>query len=557
MKRHNIIKVVLVSLVFILLLSWILPAGYYSGEYVDQGRVQMGLAELFNYPLTAISYFGHIVLFIILIGCFYGVLYKIPAYRTFLERIAAKFERKEIVFIALTVILLALGVSVAGLQTAFMFFVPLIASIIVLMGYDKVVAAMTIVGGMGAGLIGTTYAYSNSSLLLQILNLKNDYQIGVRFLILAVAVVLVIFNIAMFIKKGKNKDVVVLNSTKEETKEEKVAEKVVEEKTDKEEKEVKEKKTTSAKSTSKNSNKKKGKSNSSKKTTSKAGTNKSSRSKNPNKAAMMKDDIIVIKESVSGSSDDSHLVPDRVDVSTKVWPFTIGFMLMLILVVLAFITWGESGFGISLFNDVTDSVTNFELFGFPIFSKIYGTLNPFGNWNIMDLFFPMFLLLLLFIVIYKVKMEDVFDGFEMGAKKALGPAFVALIVYTILVTVTFHPFQLAIYKAVLGLVKGYNVFTTSLVALLSGIFNVDPAYVFQGAVPYFTSIVKSANDYANAGVVFQSMYGFTSLFAPTSFVLMCVLSYLNVNYKDWFKATWKLLLELLVILLIVFVILTL
>ena len=67
-----------------LLLSWILPAAYYSGQYVDQGRVQMGLFDLFNYPLTALSYFGYIALFIILVGGFYGILYKIPAYRTFL-----------------------------------------------------------------------------------------------------------------------------------------------------------------------------------------------------------------------------------------------------------------------------------------------------------------------------------------------------------------------------------------------------------------------------------------------------------------------------------------
>ncbi len=549
MKKHNIIKVVLVSLIVILLLSWILPAGYYSGEYVDQGRVQMGLAELFNYPLTTISYFGHIVLFVILIGCFYGVLYKIPAYRTFLDRIVAKFEGREIIFIGLTVILLALGVSVAGLQVAFMLFVPFIASIIVLMGYDKIVAAMTIVGGMGAGLIGTTYAYSNQSLLLQILSLKNDYQIGVRFVILAVAVILVIFNIAMFIKKGK-KDIVVLNSNS--NKDEKPAEKVVEESI---KEEVKEKKSTSTKTSSK-SGKKNTKSNSSKKSTSKAGTNKSSRSKNPNKAALKKDDIIVIKESVDSTDDDS-LVPERVDASTKTWPLVVGFMLMLVLVVLAFIPWGENGFGISFFDDITEWFTNFELFGFPILSKVYGTVNSFGNWNIMDLFLPMALLLLLLVIIYKVKLEDVFDGMATGAKKALGPAFVVLLVYTVLVATTFHPFQLAIYKFVMGLTKGFNVFTTSLVGLLSSIFNVDPAYVYQSVVPYYISVVTKSNVYSNAAVIFQSMHGFASLFAPTSFVLMCVLSYLNVNYKEWLKSTWKLLLELLVILLIVFAILTL
>ena len=56
MKKHNAVKVVLITLLVVLLLSWILPAAYYSGEYVSEGRVQMGLFDLFNYPLTSLNY---------------------------------------------------------------------------------------------------------------------------------------------------------------------------------------------------------------------------------------------------------------------------------------------------------------------------------------------------------------------------------------------------------------------------------------------------------------------------------------------------------------------
>ena len=67
MKRHNTIKVVLVTLLVFMLLSWILPAAYFSGSYADQGRVQMGLFDLFSYPTTAISYFGYIAIFILVV----------------------------------------------------------------------------------------------------------------------------------------------------------------------------------------------------------------------------------------------------------------------------------------------------------------------------------------------------------------------------------------------------------------------------------------------------------------------------------------------------------
>ena len=53
------------------------------------------------------------------------------------------------------------------------------------------------------------------------------------------------------------------------------------------------------------------------------------------------------------------------------------------------------------------------------------------------------------------------------------------------------------------------------------------------------------------------MYGLTMLVAPTSLILMATLSYLKVSYKDWLKNVWKLLLELFIILLIIFIILAL
>ena len=62
MKKHNIIKVVLVTILILWILTWILPAAYYSSEYVDQGRTQMGLFNLFSYPITSLSYFGYVTI---------------------------------------------------------------------------------------------------------------------------------------------------------------------------------------------------------------------------------------------------------------------------------------------------------------------------------------------------------------------------------------------------------------------------------------------------------------------------------------------------------------
>ncbi len=534
MKKHNAIKAVLITMLLFMLLTWIFPAAYFSGEYIDQGRVQMGLFDLFNYPLTSISYFGYIVFFIVLVGGFYGILYKIPAYRSFLDKIVAKVSGKEKIVLAAIMIIFAVLTSICGLQIGLAIFVPFVVSLILLMGYDRIVAALTVVGSIGVGLAGTTYAYGNLASLLSALALDLDYELGVRFIILVLGLILLMFNVFMYIKRDKNK-----MSSKLEKKSVKKIE--VEE-------EVK---------VSKNETKAANKPELSKAAkTPKKSTKKGKSSKNNNKAALKDDDIIVVKESVITDTDEGY-VPNNVTSKHRVWPFVLGFILLFILLVLAFIPWGENGFGVSFFTDLTSNTQKFELFGFRIFDKLLGTIGAFGEWSITDMFLPLGILVLVFALIYKVKLNDIFDGFVEGAKKALGPAVVVLFIYTILVLVTYHPFQLVIYKTILGFSKGFNIATTSLVALFASLFNSDPTYVFQSILPYYVTEVTNSDYYSIIGVMFQSLYGFTMLVAPTSLTLMAVLSYLKINYRDWLKNSWKFIVEFLAVLLILFIILAL
>lgn len=557
MKKHNALKVVLVSLIVLLVLSWIFPAAYFSSEFMDQGRVQMGLFDFFEYPLTAVSYFGYIPVYLLFVGGFYGVLYKIPAYRNLLDKVAAKAKAHSKLTIALMVALLALGVSVCGLQIGFALFIPFLISLLLLMGYDNKVVAYTIVGALVAGLVGTTYGVQNTGLATSVLSLNFDYQIGVRFVLLAVSVVLVVLNVLLTIKKQEKIAVseIKLDNNKKETKVEKVVVEEVEEPVKKETK-TSAKKTTTTKGAGKSAGKGakgKGKASSTKgKSTTK--TNKNSKSKNANKAALKDGDVIVAKNECSGCK---CLVPEEVAGSRVTWPLTLVFGLLFVLMILAFIPWGETGFNTSFFTDLTNDVLEFELFGFPIFSKLLGTVLPFGEWSINQLFLPMGLALLLLVVIYKVKFNDVLDGFVAGAKKAVVPALVSVAMYTILVIVTYHPYQLTIYKAILGLTKGFNIATTTLVSFLAALFNSDPIYTAQSYLPYYVSVVTNADNYPLVGIIYQAVYGLTSLFAPTSLILMATLSYLKVNYLDWLKTAWKLLLELFVVLLIVFIILAL
>ncbi len=528
--KNNAAKVILIVFIGFMILSWIIPAAYYSGEYAEQGRTQMGLFDMFNYPLTAVSYFGYITLFLILVGGFYGILHKIPAYRTFLDKIVRAFKGKEKLLLSIMVVVIAVLVSCCGLHIGIAVFVPFIVALIFMMGYDKITAALVVVGSVAAGLIGTTCANANLNVLTQTLSLKLDYNIWVRIVILVAAIAMVIFNVLVYVKRT-------MGSVKVVKKEVKKAEAVVE-----------------VKKTTKTSNSSKKKPANKKTSNSKKTNSKSTKKKNNNKAALKDGKVIVLTEAEEVDSVTEY-VPSKSGSNHSVWPFTVLFILLFILVVLAFISW--DAMGVKLFNNMTSATTSFELFKFPIFAKVLGTINSFGAWSLTDLFVPLALIVVLLSVIYKVSFNEVLDGFVAGAKKALGPAVLSVLVYAILVLVTYHPFQLVIYNTLLGMSKGFNILTTTIIAFLASLFNADIAYTFQSVLPYYVTKVTNLKDFSIVGIIFTSMYGLTALVAPTSLVLLAALSYLKVSYKDWLKAVWKLALELFVVLLVVFIILAL
>ena len=545
--KSSVLKIVLLTVLALMLMSWILPAAYYSEQYTDQGRVQMGFFDLFNYPVTALSYFGYIAFFVLAIGGFYGILNKIPAYRTFLDNFVGRVRGNEVRFFVVIMLLIATLVSLGGMQIPLLVFFPMLVSIILLLGYDKIVAAMILVGSTAVGLIGSTYAYGNTNIIMTVLSLDITSEVIAKLVILLLGLALLVLNLLLYIKKTNTVTKVIKKDNKKSS--------VKEVKAEVKEVEVKKTKKTATKSTKDNKAKttKTTKANASKSTGKK---NTKSSSKKNIKAALKDEEVIVVKESVDSSSDMSKYVQESDNSYHTTWPLVTAFVLLFILVIFAFIPW-SNGFGVNLFSDVTSNVLSFEIGGFAIFSKIFGTINAFGFWTVIDLLLPMALLILFLAIVYRVKFNDILNGFMSGIKRALPLGLIIILIYSCLVIVTYHPFQLVIYKALLSGIDKFNVFgalLSSLTALLAGIFNVDPSYAFQSVLLYLTSVVTDSASYSTIGVIFQAMYGFGVIFAPTSFILMIVLEYLDIPYTSWIKAIWKFLLELLAVLLIAFII---
>lgn len=474
MKKHNALKVVIITLLLFALLTWILPCATYQTEYTELGRYQVGLFDILSYQSTVLGYFGYVALFVLVVGGFYGVLYKTGAYRRMLDSLVKKFKGKEVICLVVIMALFAFLTSFAGLQLALLMLFPFVISLVLMMGYNKSTAVAVTAGSVAVGLMGTTFSYNTTQVLQQYLSVELTDLIWAKIVLLVLGVVLLALFVLKFGKKASTKKV--------DDKEEFIPEEV-----------------------------------------------KSVKAKDKDK-----------------DKDKKHKV--------KVWPLVLILDLMLIVTILGFIPW-NGAFGITLFDDVTTAITEFELFGFPIFGKILGAISAFGYWTLVELVTLMLLAIIILKFVYKIKWDDVFDGFGKGVKKALVPALIVILIYTCLVLTTYDPYQLVIYKFILGLTKGFNIFTTGLVVVISSIFNGDPLYAFYSVLPYFVSVVTDTNNYQLIAVIFQSLYGIVTLVAPTSITLMVTLAYTNTSYKEWFKYIWKLLVALLVLAFIVFTVL--
>ncbi len=462
MKKHNLFKVITITILVALLLTWIFKITYYNSGLIEDARAQAGIFDLVGYLLVGLQVFSNIPLYILTVGGLYGVLHQISGYRNLLDEIVKKFKGKEHIFLVVVMVLFALMTSMAGLSLALFVLFPLVISLILLMGYNKMTAAMTTVGSVVVGLIGTVFSASAITGISSFITTAADSEVLTKVLLLVIGLVLLAFNVLSYAKDHKD-----------------------------------------------------------------------------------------------GKDADSSYVPVSKDKKEGKLPLIIVMDLVILIMVLAFISW-EGVFKVTLFKDALESITTFKVFKFELFGKLLGdatSIPAFGSWTLIQLTTLVILASGLIAFLYRVKFNDYLKAFMDGAKRALKPAVLVMLIYMVLVITVYHPVVLTLLKPVIELTKGLNVLTMSLVSLVTSIFSVEFRFAVSSDVhvfPYVATLFTAAKDIPVLAIIWQAMYGFAMLFAPTSVILMATLGYLHIPYSQWMKTIFKLLIELLVVLLIVF-----
>ena len=146
-KKYGLFSVLLVILLIVVVATYFIDGRDGSVSYLAIGDVFL------NY-VQSIYYFFDTIIFILVVGGLYGALNKSSSYKKLVTDIAGKMKGREKLFVVVSTIVFALFASLTGLNVLLLIFIPFVVSIILLLGFDKLVALSSTVVAVLVGFIG-------------------------------------------------------------------------------------------------------------------------------------------------------------------------------------------------------------------------------------------------------------------------------------------------------------------------------------------------------------------------------------------------------------------
>ena len=239
------------------------------------------------------------------------------------------------------------------------------------------------------------------------------------------------------------------------------------------------------------------------------------------------------------------------------WPLFVVMGLLFVLLILGYTDW-QSVFGTTFFTDLHSTLTvDFTIGDHAILGYLFDGLTNFGKWYYSEMIVMIIIASIILSFVYGLKIDNGLKAFGKGVISLLKPAFIVIFAYVMVLVSAYHPYIVTITDWIVTLIsKTSGVFGQIIYIImitfdtvLSSVFNVEMLYVAQSTLPYLSSVYsETANSLA---IITQSIYGLTSFVAPTSTMMLLGLTYLGISYKEWLKTSWKLVLELLAVIIVI------
>ncbi|GEP23974.1 YfcC family protein [Lentilactobacillus diolivorans] len=215
-KMPSAYTILFLIIIFVALLTWMIPAGQYSTDkagniiahtYRAVAANPQGIWDVFSAPIYgmigndktegAIS----ISLFILVIGGFLGVVNQTRALDDGIASVVEKYKGKEKILIPLLMILFALGGSTYGMAEETIAFYPLLIPVMIAVGFDSLVAVAIVLVGSQVGCLASTVNPFATGVASQTLNISPGDGILSRIVLLVIVVIISILYVYRYASK--------------------------------------------------------------------------------------------------------------------------------------------------------------------------------------------------------------------------------------------------------------------------------------------------------------------------------------------------------------------
>ncbi len=235
---------------------------------------------------------------------------------------------------------------------------------------------------------------------------------------------------------------------------------------------------------------------------------------------------------------------------TKVWPTAIVMLIGLIVIALGYVDWTES-FGIKLFTEIHTSFSDgFKVADIPLFSTFIGSyMKAFGEWeDLLNASFVVLIVTGIISLINKVDIETLTTNFGKGMRKISRVAFIYVLAESVAFLIVTSPWPNTIINSLFGS-GSFNIFIILLIAIIAQILLSDPNCFSEMFGSYLT--LTFADNLIATGLIWRLGSAIAFIVGPTSFLLLSVLTYLDVPYSKWLKYIWKFVASFMLVVLLV------
>lgn len=163
MKKDGILKAIGIVFLVYVLVSWLIPVGYFKNGSFIAGEVSpVGIIDLIRYPIINLtsSVFILMAICILFTGGLYSVLNKTGVYSKWIDNIVKKYKDNGNKFLIITVLIFSILTSLTALTLPLFVLVPMFVTVILLLGYSKIIALLSTVGAILVGNLASTYGFN-------------------------------------------------------------------------------------------------------------------------------------------------------------------------------------------------------------------------------------------------------------------------------------------------------------------------------------------------------------------------------------------------------------